>query len=92
MSVAQLAPAAAPAFFRDLSARSESDRALLEMTHDLRQPLSTIEAIAYFLEMTIPGELLEARTMLARIQQLLVSADGLLQHAEESTRRVQLPV
>ncbi len=92
MSVAQLAPASGSAFFRDLSAHPENDRALLEMTHDLRQPLSTIEAIAYYLEMTIPGELLEARTMLARIQQLLGSADDVLERAEESTRRAQLPV
>jgi hypothetical protein len=62
------------------------------MTHDLRQPLSTIEAIAYYLEMTIPAELLEARTLLARVQTLLESADGILERAEQSAQRVQLPV
>jgi len=62
------------------------------MTHDLRQPLSTIEAIAYYLEMTIPGELLEARTLLARVQQLLESADGILDRAEQGSQRGQLPV
>jgi signal transduction histidine kinase len=65
---------------------------LLELTHDLRQPLSTIEAIAYYLEMTIPAELLEARSLLARVQQLLESADGILERAEQSPRQDQLPV
>lgn len=92
MSAAQLAPVKAAAFFSDAHAYADSDRALLEMTHDLRQPLSTIEAIAYYLEMTIPEELVEARSMLARVQQLLESADGILDRAEQSTRHVQLPV
>jgi hypothetical protein len=91
VSAAQLAPQEAAAFFHDADARPDWDRALLEMTHDLRQPLSTIEAIAYYLEMTIPAELLEARTMLARVQQLLELADGILDRAEQDTR-VQLPV
>ncbi|MGA2181690.1 MAG: hypothetical protein ABSH47_01550 [Bryobacteraceae bacterium] len=54
--------------------------------------MSTIEAIAYYLEMTMPAELLEARTLLARVQQLLESADTILDRAEQSSRRVQLPV
>jgi signal transduction histidine kinase len=62
------------------------------MTHDLRQPLSTIEAIAYYLEMTIPADLLEARTLLARVQKLLESTDLILERAEQSAGRVQLPV
>lgn len=92
MSVAQVAPGKAAAFFHDPHAHPDRDRVLLEMTHDLRQPLSTIEAIAYYLEMTIPGELLEARTLLARVQQLLESADGILDRAEQGSQRGQLPV
>ena len=92
MSAAQLAPTKAAAFFSDASSHPETDRALLEMTHDLRQPLSTIEAIAYYLEMTIPEELEEARVLLARIQTLLESADVILERAEQSAPGLQLPV
>ena len=92
MSAAQVAREKAAAFFHDPHAHPDRDRVLLEMTHDLRQPLSTIEAIAYYLEMTMPAELLEARTLLARVQQLLESADGILERAEQSARQVQLPV
>lgn len=92
MSAAQLAPTKAAAFFGDACAHPDSDLALLEMTHDLRQPLSTIEAIAYYLEMTIPVELLEARTLLARVQLLLESTDAILDRAEQSTQKAQLPV
>ena len=92
MSAAQVAPGKAAAFFHDRRAHPDRDRVVLEMTHDLRQPLSTIEAIAYYLEMTIPAELMEARTLLARVQQLLESADGILDRAEQGGRQVQLPV
>ncbi|HTP89382.1 MAG TPA: hypothetical protein VMJ34_20675 [Bryobacteraceae bacterium] len=71
---------------------SVENRAILDMTHDLRQPLSTIEAIAYYLEMTIPAELVEARGLLGKVQQLLETADGIIERAEESAQRAQLPV
>jgi hypothetical protein len=92
VSSAQLAQVKASAFLPDAHAYPEGDRVLLEMTHDLRQPLSTIEAIAYYLEMTIPAELLEARTLLGRMQKLLESTDCILERAEQSTRKAQLPV
>jgi len=76
--------AVANTFFREEVSRPTTDRALLELTHDLRQPLSAIEAIAYYLEMTIPGELTEARNLLGRLQKLLESADEMLARAEGS--------
>jgi hypothetical protein len=54
--------------------------------------LSTIEAIAYYLEMTIPADLIEARGLLARVQQLLESTDRILEQAEQGARKTQLPV
>lgn len=71
---------------------SVEDRAILDMTHDLRQPLSTIEAIAYYLEMTLPAELVEARGLLSKVQQLLETADSIVERAEQSARRTQLAV
>lgn len=54
-----------------------------ELTHDLRQPLSAIEAISYYLELTLPPDLIEARGLLGRIQTLLEQADCMLDRAEQ---------
>lgn len=85
MSVAQVA-LADPTFFREEVARAGAGQVLLDLTHDLRQPLSAIEAITYYLEMTIPGELTEARSLLGRVQKLLENADEILARAEGSQR------
>ena len=37
------------------------DERLRELVHELRQPLSSIEAIAYYLEMTLPAGQVQAR-------------------------------
>ena len=92
MSAAQTAPTKAAALFHDPRLNSVENRTILDMAHDLRQPLSTIEAIAYYLEMTIPVDLIEARGLLARVQQLLESTDRILEQAEQGARKTQLPV
>ena len=90
-AAAQLAPTNPGALFSEtLINRSERER-ILDLTHDLRQPLSSIEAIVYYLEMTIPAELVEARGLLARAQQLLESTDRILESAEQGSC-VQLAV
>lgn len=47
----------------------------------MRQPLSSIEAIAYYLEMTLPAEQLQARQYMRRLQQLVDEANTILHHA-----------
>ena len=54
---------------------------LQELLHELRQPLSSIEAIAYYLEMTLPPELLQARQYMHRLQELVTQADSVLKDA-----------
>jgi len=85
LSAAQIA-AANPTFFHEEAGCAGASQILLELTHDLRQPLSAIEAITYYLEMTIPGELTEARNLLGRLQKLLENADEMLARAEGSQR------
>ena len=85
MSAAQVA-AANPTFFREEVTGQGAGQILLDLTHDLRQPLSAIEAITYYLEMTIPGELTEARDLLGRVQKLLENADEILAGAERNQR------
>jgi len=80
-----------PSFFRDDPCPG-AEQVLLELAHDIRQPLSAIEAITYYLQMKLPGELLEAHGLLARVQKLLETADEVLVKAESTQTRVQLRV
>jgi signal transduction histidine kinase len=57
------------------------DELVRDFIHDMRQPLSSIEAIAYYLEMTLPAEQLQARQYMRRLQQLVDEANSILHHA-----------
>jgi signal transduction histidine kinase len=57
------------------------DELVRDFIHDMRQPLSSIEAIAYYLEMTLPAEQLQARHYMRRLQQLVDEASSILHHA-----------
>lgn len=58
---------------------SDPVSSLRELVHELRQPLSSIEAIAYYLEMTLPAEEVEARQYMWRLQQLVEQANAVLE-------------
>jgi len=60
----------------DLAGKSLAANA--DLIDDLRQPLSSIEAIAYFLEMTLPTSQMNAVCHLHRIQELIAEANSLL--------------
>lgn len=60
---------------------SAADEAVRDLIHDLRQPLSSIEAIAYYLEMTLPADQFQARQYMRRLQQLVDQADSVLERA-----------
>ena len=63
------------------------DEAVRDFIHDLRQPLSSIEAIAYYLEMTLPAEQLQARQYMRRLQELVDEANSILHHAVDVCAR-----
>jgi signal transduction histidine kinase len=65
---------------------SMEDR-LRDLVHELRQPLSSIEAIAYFMEMTLPAEQLEARQYMAQLQRLVAEANTILECSVSVTRK-----
>lgn len=54
------------------------DERLRELVHELRQPLSSIEAIAYYLEMTLPPGQVQARQHMAHLQRLVEEANAIL--------------
>lgn len=57
---------------------------LEELVHELRQPLSVIESLAYYLEMTVPDK--NSCSHLQRIRVMLRKTHAILEHARESTR------
>jgi signal transduction histidine kinase len=60
---------------------------LHDLIHDLRQPLSSIEAIAYYLEMTLPAGQLDARHQMSQLQRLVADASDILDRAVGPTRK-----
>ena len=58
-----------------------------DLVHELRQPLSSIEAIAYYVEMTLPPEQLQARQQMHRLQELVARAESILEIAASTVRR-----
>jgi hypothetical protein len=60
---------------------------LHELVHDLRQPLSSIEAIAYYLEMTLPAGQFEARQYMSQLQRLVADTNTILERSVGATRK-----
>jgi hypothetical protein len=60
---------------------------LHDLVHELRQPLSSIEAIAFYLEMTLPVGQLEARQYMAQLQTLVADANTILERSVSVTRK-----
>jgi hypothetical protein len=67
--------------YLEVNSMPERDEVVRDFIHDIRQPLSSIEAIAYYLEMTLPAEQLQARQYMRRLQQLVDEANSILHHA-----------
>jgi signal transduction histidine kinase len=72
--------------YREANSMPERDEVVRDFIHDMRQPLSSIEAIAYYLEMTLPAEQLQARQYMRRLQQLVDEANTILHHAAVDAR------
>src|SRR5579872_1115683 len=72
--------AEAPAYFQPPPTypSAAAKETIQDLVHELRQPLSSIEAIAYYVEMTLPPELLQARQYMHRLQELVAQADTVL--------------
>src|SRR5580693_6056224 len=52
--------------------------ALRDIAHDLRQPLSTIEAIAYYLTLVLPRDDQKTHEQLDRLQHLVEQSNWIL--------------
>jgi hypothetical protein len=63
------------------------DERLRELVHELRQPLSSIEAIAYYLEMTLPAGQVQARLHMTHLQHLVEEANAVLERHAGMVRK-----
>jgi hypothetical protein len=63
------------------------DDSLRELVHELRQPLSSIEAIAYYLEMTLPAGQVQARQHMLDLQRLVEDANAILERSAGKLRK-----
>jgi len=75
----------------DASIQASPEAAVRELVHELRQPLSSIEAIAYYLEMTLPADQFQARQYMRRIQQLVDETTSALGKTALDFKRSNLP-
>jgi nitrogen-specific signal transduction histidine kinase len=66
---------------------ASSDERLRELVHELRQPLSSIEAIAYYLEMTLPAAQVQARLHMTQLQRLVEEANAILERRAGMVRK-----
>ena len=87
MTVAEAVRIEASSYLEIKSPVQPAKEAARELIHDLRQPLSSIEAIAYYLEMTLPPEQFEARQYMRRLQQLVDQTHGILDRASLTARK-----
>jgi len=58
-----------------------TDEVLGTLAHELRQPLSNIEAIAYYLSMILPPDDAKIQPQLARIRELVEQSNLILSDA-----------
>jgi signal transduction histidine kinase len=79
--ISHLAQSASLPDSRDSAACQEQQQTIDwdDLVHDLRQPLSTIESLAYYLELVCADP--KARTHLQQIQELIGEANNILEHA-----------
>jgi signal transduction histidine kinase len=64
----------------------QSPEALAELIHSLRQPLSTIEACAFYLSLVLPADDEKCREQVERIEQQVAEAGRILMEAARYAR------
>ncbi len=79
--------AEAPCYVEATVAIASPEERLRDLVHELRQPLSSIEAIAYYLEMTLPAGQCEARQYMSQLQRLVADTNTILERSVRTTRK-----
>jgi signal transduction histidine kinase len=64
--------------FSNIDSRATTPKSLQDIAHELRQPLSAIESIAYYLSLVLPHEDPKLQGQINRLQQLVEQSDWIL--------------
>jgi signal transduction histidine kinase len=87
MSAATAVLAETPCYVDGSVAIASPEDRLRDLVHELRQPLSSIEAIAYYLEMTLPAGQFEARQYMSQLQRLVADTNTILERSVGTSRK-----
>jgi signal transduction histidine kinase len=87
MSAAAAVLVETPHYVEASVAIASPEERLRDLVHELRQPLSSIEAIAYYLEMTLPAGQLEARQYMSQLQRLVADTNTILERSVPAARK-----
>jgi signal transduction histidine kinase len=87
MSAAAVILSQTPSYLEATVSITSPEERLRDLAHELRQPLSSIEAIAYYLEMTLPAGQCEARQYMVEVQRLVAETSTLLDRSVGVARR-----
>jgi signal transduction histidine kinase len=87
MSAAAVVLVETPHYLEASVAIASPEERLRDLVHDLRQPLSSIEAIAYYLEMTLPAGQFEARQYMSQLQRLVADTNTILERSVPAARK-----
>ncbi|MFX9031495.1 hypothetical protein ABTN13_20425, partial [Acinetobacter baumannii] len=60
---------------------SDATTMVRQIAHELRQPLSTIESIAYYLDLILPRDEPRARQQVERLQRLVEQSNWIVANA-----------
>ena len=87
MSAVAVVLAETPRYVEASVGIASPEERLHDLVHELRQPLSSIEAIAYYLEMTLPAGQFEARQYMSQLQHLVADTNTILERSVRATRK-----
>ncbi|MGD0131900.1 MAG: hypothetical protein ABSE57_07630 [Bryobacteraceae bacterium] len=87
MSAAAVVLVETPHYLEASVAIASPEERLRDLVHELRQPLSSIEAIAYYLEMTLPAGQFEARQYMSQLQRLVADTNTILERSVPAARK-----
>jgi signal transduction histidine kinase len=79
--MSQVAVAIAPPESSRAPVSAEAATVVRHVAHELRQPLSTIESIAYYLELILPDDQPRAHQQLAKLQELVQQSNWIVTNA-----------
>lgn len=71
---------------RPLTVQADQQELLRHLAHELRQPLSGIESIAYYLDMVLAAESTEIQTQCSRLRRMVQHAHWLIEDAALALR------